>query len=738
MRVDNTKSPPKLWQLLKGSTDIQWGLIWFLLCLPWLSGAKAVPFDAVNQFFPAVGFVAEQLRHLQAPWWNPYLFGGYPQFADPQMMTFQPTMVGPMLLAPKSLHWFNVVVSLHLLVGGLGALRVARHYRLQAPAQLLFTLVLMFSSVAASRLQHTPMVISHCLLPWLWLGLSRLRQAGQWRDVLLAGTAGGLCALQLTQVTYLIVVGCAVYALVAVIVAGSTRWRLLLQLVLVGLLAAVLSAPQWVSTLAYLPLTNRTGVALDAALWNSVRWQSLATLLSGNVFSQARGQSWAFSDITTDYLYYGAVPLALWLAWGGAVAARERWRTRLALSVLLLAIVFALGGATPVYAWLYTWVPGLDLFRRPSDGLYLAIPAVAWLSAQALQSALLREPIRPHWASLFVVMSLAVMTAWLVIAEHHLSAFVWLAASAMLGTGGIWQLRRSSPRAGMVIVLVVLDMLLFNVAATFNTGSSTRPVLDADRGGAAQRAYRLLVAERGAGIPTRAMVFGNPAFTNGAALHALALVNGYNPMLAADYQQMVGMPEYPGGRLQDVPPTAWAEDMRAPLYDLLGLRWVVAEHEFPGGVAQEAEQTYAMRREEVLPRLLNPRDVRRYSGVHPPAAEFNTTDFTQTVWLPDGAVTSCPDSSGGTAQVTERGYLASSIELQVEAQAPAWVLINEVYAPGWEAEIAGQALPLLRANGLFRAVCVPAGKHVLTLRYRPTALLRWRLDARSDQSLGQR
>lgn len=738
MSVENEKTPFKPWQLPRSSTDAQWVLIWFLLCLPWLSGAKAVPFDAVNQFFPAVGFVAEQLRGLQVPWWNPYLFGGYPQFADPQMMTFQPTMILPMLLAPQSLHWFNVVVALHLLVGGLGALRVARHYRLQAPAQLLFTLVLMFSSVAASRLQHTPMVISYCLLPWLWLGLSRLRQTGQWRDVLLAGVAGGLCALQLTQVTYLIIIGCAVYALAAVVLAGSTRWRLLFQLLLVGLLAALLSAPQWVSTLAYLPLTNRTGVGLDAVLGNSVRWQSLATLLSGNVFSQARGESWAFSDITTDYLYYGAVPLALWLGWGGAVAARERWRTRLALSVLVLAIVFALGGATPVYAWLYAWVPGLDLFRRPSDGLYMAIPAVAWLSAQALQSALQRKQLSPHWPSLCVVVVLAALTVWIVIEADHPSAFAWMAVSISLGVLAVWQLRRPTPRAGMVITLVVVDMLLFNVAATFNTGSSTRPVLDADRGGAAQRAYRLLVAERGPGIPTRAMVFGNPAFTNGAALHALALVNGYNPMLAADYQQMVGMPEYPGGRLQDVPPTAWAGDMNAPLYDLLGLRWVVAEHEFPGGVAQDAEQTFAMRREGLLPRVLNPPDVRRYSELHPPAAEFNATDFTRTVWLPNDVLANCPESSSGVAQVTERGYLASSIELQVEANAPAWVVVNEVYAPGWEAEIGGQALPLLRANGLFRAVCVPAGKHVLTLRYRPTALLRWRLAARSDGGVGQR
>ena len=35
------------------------------------------------------------------------------------MMTLQPTMLLPMLLAPGSLHLFTVVVLLHVLAGGL-------------------------------------------------------------------------------------------------------------------------------------------------------------------------------------------------------------------------------------------------------------------------------------------------------------------------------------------------------------------------------------------------------------------------------------------------------------------------------------------------------------------------------------------------------------------------------------------------------------------------------------------
>ncbi|WP_251269107.1 hypothetical protein, partial [Enterobacter hormaechei] len=70
--------------------------------------------------------------------------------------------------------------------------------------------------------------------------------------------------------------------------------RLLWQLGVVAILAGGVSAPQWLSTLAWLDQTNRNGLTLEAALPGAIHWQTLVTLLSGNVFSQGRGDSWAF------------------------------------------------------------------------------------------------------------------------------------------------------------------------------------------------------------------------------------------------------------------------------------------------------------------------------------------------------------------------------------------------------------------------------------------------------------
>ena len=59
----------------------------------------------------------------------------------------------------------------------------------------------------------------------------------------------------------------------------------------------------------------------------------------------------------------------------------------------------------------------------------------------------------------------------------------------------------------------------------------------------------------------------------------------------------------------------------------------------------------------------------------------------------------------------------------MEADSPGggWVVLNDLWHPWWFAEVDGKAAELLRANVLFRAVAVPAGRHVVRFTFRPIA-----------------
>jgi hypothetical protein len=56
---------------------------------------------------------------------------------------------------------------------------------------------------------------------------------------------------------------------------------------------------------------------------------------------------------------------------------------------------------------------------------------------------------------------------------------------------------------------------------------------------------------------------------------------------------------------------------------------------------------------------------------------------------------------------------------RAELSQTGFVLINEIFYPGWEAIVDGQPVEILRAGHIFRALALPPGSHRIEMRYRP-------------------
>ena len=65
--------------------------------------------------------------------------------------------------------------------------------------------------------------------------------------------------------------------------------------------------------------------------------------------------------------------------------------------------------------------------------------------------------------------------------------------------------------------------------------------------------------------------------------------------------------------------------------------------------------------------------------------------------------------------------------VEVEAKGPGWLVLGEVWAPGWQADVDGAPAKLFRTNVAFSGLALPAGSHKVTLRYAPTGWVwgRW-------------
>lgn len=94
--------------------------------------------------------------------------------------------------------------------------------------------------------------------------------------------------------------------------------------------------------------------------------------------------------------------------------------------------------------------------------------------------------------------------------------------------------------------------------------------------------------------------------------------------------------------------------------------------------------------------------------------------------LPTSSPTPAPTAAVGQTprpSIALGPWRSNELRLTAETAQPRLLVLSEMFFPGWRAFIDGQATPIHRANYLFRSVVVPAGRHEVVFRYRPTSVL---------------
>ncbi len=87
----------------------------------------------------------------------------------------------------------------------------------------------------------------------------------------------------------------------------------------------------------------------------------------------------------------------------------------------------------------------------------------------------------------------------------------------------------------------------------------------------------------------------------------------------------------------------------------------------------------------------------------------------------DGAVDATAGQAGDSVLVPADIQKYDREKVRVRASAPqeAWLVLSDLYYPGWNATCDGAPVPIFPGNYLFRAVKIPAGTHVVEYTYRP-------------------
>jgi hypothetical protein len=595
---------------------------------------------------------------------------------------------------------------------------------------LLSAIAFALSGYLAGRLWagHTVPVAVNAWLPWILLALYWAGRRRQWSAAVVAGLplAMAILAGHVPSLLY-VALACGVFFVYWLFTLRPWQ-HFLRQALIASVVAVALSAVQLLPLLQFMTVSTRLAApSFEFATDYSLPLAHLITLLIPTYFGEPlRTGYWSVPTFEELTYYAGVLPLlALLLA--------VRRPTRLGWLYLFLMVVglwLALGRDSILYRLLYDLLPPFRVVRAPARAAILYTFAASALLGEVLAAwqgmpAERRGPVLAslmRWTlAVIAVAGVAALAATgAVFAAQHpteTSGRLWhqiggwsLALSLLLVGGGLlWAYLTAVPGsrwrhicAGALVLLVTADMWFFSFKMVR---------LEPAAPSALWQDARTIVGES----RQRVLPWGVSLFSqNEAASVGLRSVFGYGALGMAALEDFSG----------SIP------DPRATTYDVLGAAYTIAPvplEQFSQGegaltLLDRTGAVWVYRREHALPVTRLVYQVEVITGraatierVHEPGFDPATTAILEQ--SPDCEIGALPAAPGSARVVEERpGYWL----IETESTSPALLLVSESAYPGWQVKVGGRPATPLTAYGVIRAVCVPAGRHLVEWRFAPT------------------
>lgn len=695
-------------------------------------GRMLYGFDLERLFYPFGEFMFQAFRAGRLPLWNPYVFLGFPQYAEPQLSTFYPATWLLTYLPASSAYALQY--TLHFALAAVGGYVFIRRLGGKWAGAMLGGFAIAYALTMTVRIfvGHMPHVMTLAWMPWCLAAAHWAVEKRTWWATVIAGVPLAMAFL-IGYIPFLILMIPALAIFVLWLAyeawrAGDTRGalRIVLQLAALGLFAALLAAIQLLPSLEFASMSNRAANRYNFSDSYSIQWSFLLTSVMPDLFGAPQGtvELWLQNLPGAIYwewaLYGGILPLVFFvLAWS---VGRKQWRFWVVLG--LLGVLLALGDKGVLHRLLYDYVPGWSWFRFASRPIYLFNLALAvlaglmldyWFDLPPERHAALAARLKRALLGLGVLLGLLVVLSifWQgaqtepeqiqiagAISEQLMRLLFFLAVSLGLLIWGYgrprWQV------AALALAILVID--LWGQGNKFITDVKQEPELGwvmADIALPENRLdYRVLskaLAENSGYFYDFYSIYGYDGFTLEVSerLHELAVSDARVARMLSGQFLLHG----PWWELPVIAP-GWevlTEPAGVTIYerDDAGPR-VFIVHEVLGAV--DAEQAWAFMAD--------------------PALDYTRTAVVE--MLPD---TNCLiEPAGANESATITSYQNERVVVQATASSGGWLVLNDLMYPGWQAWIDGQPAVIQPTNYALRGVCLPAGTHEIVFEFHPSIL----------------
>ncbi len=671
--------------------------------------------------YPLAHFQKDCFWHGEIPFWDPYNNCGIPFLAQWNTMPlYPPSLIYLLLPLTWSLSFFCL---LHLWFGGFGMYLLARKWTGNNFSGAFAGTAFAFSGMTLNLIMWPSHMATWGWMPWVVLAVeSAWRQGG--RKIFIAAICGALQMLaggpEIIFFTWLVLLVLWMQQLINNEFSRSMFWRFPVIVVLVTAMCAI----------QLLPFLDLVAHSQRQAGYADLRWSmpghGWVNYLLPMAFGRAQTEGIFFQDgqywTSSYYLGLGTLWLALLAIWKN----RDR-RVFLLTALAIFAVIFALGGNTPIFPAVRKALPQLGFVTYPVKYLLLITfiaPLLAAFALTRLQQQNIQKQTTVVGGVLFVLM--AVVLFWACRFPAPLSD-----VHATLLNG-----------VSRVIFLIVMGGVLFVLAQKSES-----------------KLFRI--------APLALIIVAwFDVLTHEPAQNPTVSPAIYQPNLAREQLAMNPQPELGGSRAM-VSPKAFMDFIQLALHDpknnylvkrlgycgncnLLDAAPKVdgffsltphvnndliseiygATNDFPRlddfmGVSQitAPDQIYKWQSRKTFLPLVTAGQKPIFLDDRGTLQVLEAGDFdgSKIVFLPLDAKALVTVTNQTDAHIVSSKFETQSVEIEAEASAPSLVVVAQTFYHNWVASMDGANTPLLRANYGFQAIEVPQGKHLIRLTYQDHA-----------------
>ncbi|MEW6609415.1 MAG: YfhO family protein [bacterium] len=700
--------------------------------------------------YPMRVFASQSIKEGCFPLWNPYIFSGYPFFANIQSALSNPFSILTYLLPFQ--FGFKLFFIIQVLLSGISMYLLIRDWGLRGISCMVSAIIYMFSSFSLSVDLLTQE-------PWIPLIFFLFNRALKRKSYRYAISTGIVIAFQLLglfpEISYMSLLTLILFTITSSFKERNFSLKPFFFLLIAILIGLGISAFQSVPFIELVLHSSRGGKMLYSQV--SICSLSFPELLgfflpiSPGIYPEPLlfwvGQDWLKSN------YIGG--LATGVAFIGFFSKRNLlWKFLLCFSIIL-----SVGAHLPTYRLLYEYLPGISSFRFPVKFFYLTIFSFAILTGVGVERILQKKCLPIFLFGIGYILLLLVGIVFekdllLLLQTRYfpditelfgmkteyneiLLNSLFTCSLLWLGVLLVFLYKKDKIKTYMLefclISIIILDTFIFSTNLNplvredfYQYESNASKFLKEKKG-----CFRIihipeLLAEmdkhyylmQGKMLPIKLRYAQDFLIPNFGLIYHISDVNGDNVLRLQRYKTLLHI-------IKDAP-------LRYPsLLDMLNVKYIIADKKIPsprlklvyqeGGVmiyenlsclprAFLIPQAKVIKEEaKILEELTNPKfDSRKEVIIEQEISSQGSNSEVK------------PQLNRWTKIIN---YEFNNVTIAVSSPTNSFLFLSDTYYPGWKVFVDGDEREIYCANFAFRVVYLSPGNHLIEFKYIPMSLI---------------